>query len=164
MKQREQRYQVQIPARMRWDGKWVVASIRNISTRGMMLRTTAPPPPGTYVEIQMNAGAVTARSVWTFEQACGLRTQDKLDVGALRGSRAGGSTIARIHPQTAAAQSAIRRPISRGAEEEAARSRRFAAMFQFCMVVAVGVAAAGSLAYEAFHILSAPVTRIEEKL
>ena len=33
-----------LPARVRWDGRWVAASIRNISSRGLMLRTGTPPP------------------------------------------------------------------------------------------------------------------------
>lgn len=164
MQKREERHQVQIPARLRWDGKWFAASIRNISSRGMMLRTPTPPPPGTYVEVQMNAGAVAARSVWTFDQACGLRTQDRLDVNALRGSRAGGSAIARTSPRIAEARSAISRPITRSAEEQAERSRRAAALFQFLTLVAAGMTAASSLAYEAYRILSAPVAMIEERL
>ena len=163
MKQREQRHQVLIPARVRWDGRWVAASIRNISSRGLMLRTQLPPPPGTYVEIQLGSGAIAARSVWTFDQACGLRSQDKLDVNALRGSRAG-PVEPRMSAAAAEARSQIRRPVVRNAQEQAARSERLSSLMQFFTVVAVGVGAASSIAYEAYQILSVPVAQIEERM
>ena len=163
MRQREQRHPVLIPARVRWDGRWVAASIRNISSRGMMLRTGTPPPPGTYVEIQLNAGAITARSMWTFDQACGLRTQDRIDVNALKGTR-GAAPDLKASAAVAEARSQIRRPVARSAQEVEARSQRLSSLFQFFTIVAVGLSAAGSVAWEAYQILSVPVARIQEHM
>ena len=162
MKQREQRHQVVIPARVRWEGRWVPASIRNISSKGLMLRTTVPPPTGTYVEIQLGSGAITARSMWTLDQFCGLRSQDRLDVMALRGSR--GSKADASAAAVRSAPSPMRRPTGRNAQEQAELSKRLSALVQFVTVVAVGVGAAGSLGWEVYQILSAPMAAIEHRM
>lgn len=157
MKAREQRVSVLIPARVRWGGSWSTASIRNISSRGMMLRIAVPPSPGTYVEVQLNGRIITARAVWSADQSCGLQTQDKLDIGALGGTRAAAS------PSTAPARP-VRAPARLSSADAIAQSRRRSSLMQYATFAVVGLAAASSLGWEVYQTLSAPMNAIATKL
>lgn len=156
MKAREERFGVLIPARIRWDGKWAAASVRNISSRGLMLRTATPPSPGTYVEIQINSGVVAARTVWAAEQSCGLRSQERLNVAALCGTRTG-TAVEQSRPAAGVA-----RPGTRLGTND--RSRHLSSLMQYLTLAAVGTGAAFSLGWEVYQVLSAPVNVIEAKL
>lgn len=124
-----------------------------------MLRTAAPPKPGTYVEIQLGSGVVAARAMWVADQSCGLRSQDKLNVAALRGTRAGAASEAK------APAAPVQRPrASVSAHERAERSRQLSSLTQYATLAVVGMAAALSLGWEVFQVLSAPVNVIEAKL
>jgi hypothetical protein len=156
MKQREQRFAVLIPARLRWERSWVPASVRNISSRGMMLRIGKPPPKGAYVDIELAGRLVTGRVAWSNGQSCGFQLQDKIEVASLAGGRAAAQ---------AAEASPSRRSVSRPAAQEAAeRSRRQSALFQYVLFAGVGLCAAVLLATEAHKILSAPLDAIQSKL
>jgi hypothetical protein len=88
MRTREPRREVLLKARMRADGNWSDVTIRNMSSRGMMLWSDEPPRPGAYIEICGPATSVVMRTVWADGGYFGVRAQDKLDVeSALRGGR-----------------------------------------------------------------------------
>lgn len=88
MRTREPRREVFFKARMRVDGSWSDVTIRNMSSRGMMLWANDPPKPGAYVEISSPSITLCVRTVWAEDNHFGVRTQDKLDVeAALRGGR-----------------------------------------------------------------------------
>jgi hypothetical protein len=161
MKSREPRHRVLIQARLRWEGRWVAASVGNVSSRGLMLRTASPPPAGTHVEIQLPIGTVVARSMWTNQQSCGLRSQNVLDVAALRGTRRG---EAEVKAAAVASDYAKLRRSGVGLRERAERSKRLSSLVQFVTVVAVSVCAAGSLGWEVYNILSAPAKAIEARI
>jgi hypothetical protein len=157
MKPREQRFEVLIPARLRWDRSWVPASVRNISSRGMMLRITKPPPKGTYVDIEVAGRLVAGRVAWSNGQACGFQLQDRIEVASLRAGRAA--------VMAAEATGAISRGAPRPtADQIAEQSRRFSSLFQYGLFAAIGLATAGLLASEAYKILAAPLDAIEAKL
>ena len=151
MKAREQRTKVILPARVRWEGRWVSATVRNMSSGGLMIAASVPPPPGTYVEVQIAEQTIAARAMWTQQQFCGLRAQGKLDVARLCGT-----------PGPRAAATPDRRGTPR--EDRADRSRQFASLFQYCVALVFAVGAAGSLGWEVFNIISAPLTAIGHKL
>lgn len=159
MKERAPRFGVILPARARWGGAWVAATVRNVSERGLMLRTPNPPAPGTYVELQFGGMLVMARSVWTRGDTCGLKSQDRLNISALRGTPvpAGGPATAR----TPVASQGARRASAR---ELAERSQRMSSLFQYLTFAAIAVAVAGTLGVEVFHTLSAPMNVIESKM
>jgi hypothetical protein len=157
MIQREDRYDIVMPARIRWEKQWCAASVRNISRRGAMLRTVKPPPPGTYVDLELPYGIVTARSMWASGQSCGLRLQDQLDVAAILKSRGRRGGLVRPAPVAADPKPRTSRADLRA---EAERSRRRSASMQFAIVLAVGGCVAVSVAWEVYKALSAPLAAI----
>lgn len=159
MKAREERYKILMPARIRWRGAWEPASVRNISSRGMMLRAGAAPPPGTYVEIELANRVVAARAIWCDGQSCGFRTQDVLDVTSLRGARGGGQAAT----PAASTFKAPSRP-KPTPQEITERSRQMSAMFQFSTLVVVGLGTAIFVASEVYRVLSAPINAISDQL
>ena len=72
-----------LPARMRLDGGWVDVSIRNLSSRGMMIHSVHAVERGTYVEVRRGVHAMVGRAVWRKGRTFGLQTQDPVDVDAL---------------------------------------------------------------------------------
>lgn len=87
MKSREPRQTVLIPAQIRGDSAWSEVCIRNVSSQGMMLEMSRPPAPGCYVELRRANVVVVARVMWAEADRCGLRTQAKVDLGALAGTK-----------------------------------------------------------------------------
>lgn len=154
MKTREPRIKVILPARLRWEGRWVTATIRNLSSRGLMVAAPAPPPPGTYVEVQVASQVITARTVWTQEQLCGLLAQGRLDVGQLCGGS--GTRPTPDFDRRATPRASVR--------QQADNSRQLASLFQYAVAVAFALTAAGSVGWEVYKTLSAPMTAIEAKL
>lgn len=117
MRVREPRRRVMLPARMRRDGGWVDVSIRNLSSRGMMIHSDHAVERGTYVEVRRGAHAVIGRVMWRKDLTFGMHTQDRLDVdaiverpGAAIGLRPNGEPERRRAPRPAGdAASSIRR-------------------------------------------------------
>jgi len=134
------------------------ASIRNVSGRGMMLRMPQPPRPGTYVEIEAGTSAVAARAVWTAGQSCGLHSRERFDLTSFGKTR--GRPVLRTAPQPQS------RPVQRRLtiEQKADRSRQHSSLMQYLTFAAVGIAAATSLGWEVYHVLSAPMSAIHSKL
>ena len=161
MTPREPRYETVLPAKIRWDARWLPSTIRNVSTRGLMLRMPGPPPPGTYVEVQTPVGVLVARAMWTLNQSCGLRLQDRLDVQAILSGR-NSTPRATSTAKPASVWAPRRQHIDIGARAE--RSKRLGALMQFTIVVGVGSCAAGSIAWEVYKTMSAPLTAIGKQM
>jgi hypothetical protein len=142
---------------VRCDSGWIPASVRNISSRGMMLRIKTPLPKGTYVDIELAGRLVTGRVAWSNDNSCGFQLQDRIEVASFRGVRA---------KAAAAAQSSSEaRPVARlSAEQISERSRRASSLFQYLIFAAVGLSAASLLAVEAYKVLSAPLEVVKSKL
>ena len=85
MRPREARLKVVLKARMRLDGRWEDACIRDISSRGLCIQSASPPSRGSYVEIFRGRHTAVARVVWTKEGRFGVYTQDRIDVDAFIG-------------------------------------------------------------------------------
>lgn len=159
MKPRETRHGVSLPARLRWQGHWLSASVHNISAHGLLLTLPEPPKPGTYVEIYLGAAHVVARSIWTAGQFCGLRSRETFDLSGILGNR-GPGRIALAN--RAPAQAPARRRPSVSEPEEA--SRRMASLFQYATFTLVAVTAASTIAWEVYKTLSAPMDAIHGAL
>lgn len=84
MKAREERQQVEIPARLRADGPYSNVTIRNISTEGLMLSGPELPPVGTKVQIVRARFVIDGRVMWSTRDRCGVRSRRLLDPSALR--------------------------------------------------------------------------------
>ena len=142
MRTREKRKALRLPAQMRSDIGWSDVHINDVSGRGMMLTRidAPPPPPGSYLEVRRGTVAVVARIVWRHGRKFGVRAQDSIDMHDL--------IAAKPLPdaETTGANNTRRRPAP---VETAARSRHFARLFQYAvLLVAIGagtVALAGSV-------------------
>lgn len=166
-RQREERISVVIPSRMRVDNCWTDVCIRNISSRGLLVASVAPPPLGSYVEIRRGTQIIVARAMWARGQYCGLRSQEKLPVQRI-------ITEPRLtsRPQVAIAAPAPtadrRRDSRRGSPGDIAerqeRSRRVASAFQFVVLVAAALGASGWAASSVYTMLASPLTTVEHAL
>lgn len=58
------------------DAKWIDVTIRNVSSRGMLLESPALLKRGTYLEVRRGSAVIVARAVWADGQKVGVRTQD----------------------------------------------------------------------------------------
>lgn len=83
MKPREPRLTCVVKARMRLGGVWSDACIRNISSRGMLIRAASAPPRGTYLELYRGRHVIVARVAWCEGKSFGIQTQDRVDVAAV---------------------------------------------------------------------------------
>ncbi len=147
-----------MPARMRWDGAWLPASIRNISRHGVELDIPNPPRAGTYVELQIGKATLAARMIWTASPACGLRLGEALDLSTLNAS---GGTIG-IKSVTRPASARLQaQPVQRSHAEQHEHSRRMASLIQYVTFVVIILSAATGLGWEVYQTLSSPVLALD---
>ncbi len=160
MKEREDRQSVFISARMRWDGCWQAANVRNVSAHGLLVAMAEPPAAGTYVEVQIGKIMLAARSVWSSGLTCGLRSRDFIDVASLQGPR--------TRPPAKSAAKRGPRPVAEKYQPPARlrheQSRWLSAMMQYATFLAVAVCAASGVAWEVHKTLSASTDAIGEAL
>jgi hypothetical protein len=158
MKQREPRQQVLLPARMRWDGAWVDGQVRNVSAHGLMLAAATLPPRGTYVEVAVGSLVITARAMWTGPECCGLRARSPIDFERLRERRAprGAATTEFSGPD----RRAPRPPVPQQAEA----SRQVGNLIQYLTALSVAVVVAGTVSWEVYKTMSAPMTTIAQAM
>lgn len=160
MKPRETRRRSLVKGRLRHGVSWRDVSILNISTRGLLLHTAAPPMRGTYVEVHRGGQAIIARVVWTRDQRFGVQTQDWLNVDDFVAERsasaAEGHGLAR--PRALAERRSSPRTLSsRDAHE---RSKHVARTIEFASV-AIFIAGLGFILLAAAgRALSDPLSRV----
>lgn len=159
MKPREPRKSVWIPSRMQADRVWVDVCIHNISSRGLLVQTEQPPQPGTYIDIRRGTQIIIGRAVWRRDKFFGVRTQERLNIDSIINEP---RLTSRPTVASADADGPERRTPARAITQadiaaRAESSRRFAAAFQFCLILAGCAAAATFCAYEVKQILSAPM-------
>lgn len=74
---------MRIGVRVRTDSGWVDATVRNVSSRGMMLHSLQPLRRNQFVEIMRGRARVVGRIVWSDDTGFGLQAQDIVDIPAL---------------------------------------------------------------------------------
>lgn len=137
-RQREQRTPVSISARLKSDLGWGDTQICNVSSRGMMMKSTPPPPVGSYVEICRGGISVVGRIKWIAADRFGMHAVEHIDLTELRSARRGPSAMVpdrRRRPRAAA--QIWRLP---DYQEQSAAAQRLGRMIQF-----VGIAGAAGL-------------------
>lgn len=145
MKPREHRHNVVLQARMRIGSAWTDICIRNISSRGLMAQAGTPPERGAYVEIYKGRQIIVGRVMWSRDRRFGIRTQDRLNIGAIvqepalhgagRPAAPGGTgLVERRSDPSRLTQAAI--------AERLERSRRLSSAVQFGIIIACGAAVA----------------------
>lgn len=80
---REDRKTVRIGVRVRTDAGWIDATVRNVSSRGLMLHSIEPLHRNQFVEITRGRTRVVGRVVWSDDTNFGLQAQDAVDISAL---------------------------------------------------------------------------------
>jgi hypothetical protein len=80
---RETRKTVCIGVRVRTDAGCIDATVRNVSTRGMMLQSVEPLQRNQFVEITRGRTRVVGRVVWSDDASFGLLAQDAVDITGL---------------------------------------------------------------------------------
>ena len=162
MKQREPRRKVMVRARMRRGTGWGDVTIHNMSSRGLLATADEEFRPGTVIEIRRIHHIIVGRVVWAKGQYFGVRTQDKIDIDGIVSAKPPAQK-----PGTEAGTSGSdRRGANRAVSvaEREAKSRRFAARFQF-VVMLIGIGAAGLIAVQYVSgVLSTPLAAVSAAL
>lgn len=136
-RKRESRRKTALAARMRVDGAWCDATVLNMSSRGVMIRTAQPMRAGTYLEIRRGTDlTIVGRVVWSNGPYAGVRAQDVIDVEATACTPGTGARSASAGDR----RSATRRPENPSVQAE--RSRQIGVFLQYgAMAAAVTFAA-----------------------
>ncbi len=165
MTPREPRTNVVLPARIRWDDRWISATIRNVSPHGLMLCAVTLPPPGKYVEVHLFSDVITARSVWSNADLGGFQTHETLNLTQLT-STAGIAAAATGSAVVGAAfgKKASFKPVDMPSAPVRRSSSQLGRLMQFGTMVALSVCAAGSLGWEVYQTLRAPFAAAEKSL
>jgi hypothetical protein len=157
---REARRKVMLRATMCTGGPRVDVCVRDISSRGMMVQAGAPPPRGTFVELDCAGHEIVGMVIWRREHRFGLQTRDRINVRSL----AHGIPPATDTPRPAGAR-AVRRPAARtGARADAEASRILAGKMELAVVLVFGAALVAGLAASAFETLSRPFGAVSSLL
>ena len=120
---RESRRKVLIRASMRAGGPRTDICIRDISPRGLMAQAAAPPPRGTYVDLDCAGHQIIGLVIWRRERRFGIQTRERINVAAL---------ASRIAPEILAPRRAGSRPPQTGAiQTRAGNSRALAGRMEF---------------------------------
>ena len=89
MNARQPRQTTFLSARMRSDGGWHDAIIRNVSAKGAMLQLDGvAPPTGSFIELRRATSVIVAQVRWAAADCCGIRTRETIDIDALKAGAA----------------------------------------------------------------------------
>lgn len=157
MKPREHRQTIRVTARMKTASGWQDVAIQNASAHGLKISAAFPMRRGECIELRRASQIIVARVMWAEGGHYGVRTQDTVDIPALIAPNAGKAEIA------IASVRSDRRGAPR-VQDRAARSRAFAAQFQWLAIIAALVLGAGYAAWTAFEALSEPLGAISGAL
>ena len=128
-KPRELRRKLLVPARVRDCAGWSDACIVNISSRGLMIRSSRPIAPDSEVEIWSGDHAIAARVVWRDGARAGLRSEEPIPVEQILTVGSAPALQLAAPPKT--------KPRHQGSEE---RSRLRGRTMEFVATVAIGAA------------------------
>ena len=152
---RETRRKVLIRATMRAGGPRTDVCIRDISSRGMMVQMGAPPPRGTFVDLDCAGHQIVGLVIWRHDHRFGVQTRDKLNVHAI---------VNRLPAEALLPQ----RPGTRRGPRAAARagdaSRALGGRMEFAMMALFAAALVAALGMTAFQTLSRPFDAISTML
>lgn len=161
---RDPRIKVLLPSRMRVGASWVEACIHNVSSRGLLVASDEAPKPGTYVEIRRGRNVLIGRAVWARGRMFGVRTQDRVDLAALKAdpAAAGRRGDAADGPIERRGEDRFRRDAAMARTLE--RNRALSHLMQFGLIAFGAVAACALVATAAYSVLQAPLARIQQAM
>jgi hypothetical protein len=140
---------------MRAGGPRTYVCIRDISTRGIMAQASAPPPRGTYVDLDCAGHQIVGIVVWRRERRFGIRTRERINVAALAG---------RIAPEILAPPRRRTGPSPLAARTGAGASRTLAGRMEFALIAVFAAALIAGLGVTAFQALSRPMDAVSSLL
>lgn len=148
-----------IKARMRTAGAWRDTCILNVSSRGMLLRSSEAPGRGSYLEIRRGDHIIVARVVWTAPGRFGVQTQDPVSVDSLgqASGRSSCSTAGEPHP-------AERRSVGRVLQVAHDQSRSVGRLIEFGTFLMIGGLATMLVAGVAVEVLFEPLAQADAAL
>jgi hypothetical protein len=153
---REPRRKVLIRATMRAGGPRTDVCIRDISSRGLMAQAGAPPPRGTYIDLDCAGHQIVGLVVWRRERRFGIQTRERINVAALAN---------RIAPEILAPTRRSSRASPPAAlPAGAGRSRALAGRMEFALVALFAAALVAGLGISAFQALSRPLDAVSTML
>lgn len=152
---REPRRKVMIRAVMRAGGPRTDVCVRDISSRGMMLQAGAPPPRGTFVELDCAGHQIVGLVIWRRERRFGIQTRDRINVHALA-NRLPAEALVPPRPAT--------RHGPRAAARATNASRTLGGRMEFALVALFAAALVAALGVTAFQTLSRPFDAISTML
>ena len=153
---RETRRKVLIRATMRAGGPRTDVCIRDISSRGMMVQMGAPPPRGTFVDLDCAGHQIVGLVIWRHDHRFGVQTRDRLNVHAI---------VNRLPPEALVPQAQGKRKGARAAMRTgASASRALGGRMEFAMVALFAAALVAALGMTAFQTLSRPFDAISTML
>ncbi len=160
-RKREPREPVILAARIRLDSGWVDATIRNVSTKGMMIEMSSPPPRGSFMEIRRGSAIVVGQVRWVAQDCCGLLAQGRVPVAQLKRD----PRLA-YKPNADGSVQVERRAEARilSAEEVAERSRLKAMLVQKAIIAAAGIAGVCFVGSLMLGVIEKPMESIEKHL
>lgn len=160
---REERRTISLNARLRFDDGWRDVTIGNVSSRGLMLRGSALPQRGTFIEVRHHNLCIVGRVVWSQGLRAGVRTQDLVDVPTLIGSPTARIRKADLERRRVSKTLKGRAP-ALSSVDRAEASRRFGRIFEWSAIAAGGALLAIGAADAAFSALEAPMGKVREAL
>ncbi|WP_133365896.1 PilZ domain-containing protein [Qipengyuania sediminis] len=158
---RETRRTVRISVRVRTDAGWIDATVRNLSTRGMMLDSPQPLRRNQFVEVTRGHRRVVGRIVWSEAERCGLHSQDMIDIAGLLATPGTPSGVER-RSQSRAGTPAPRRPV--GIADQAHFARLVGRTIERGALVIAGAAVAALIAAAALDTLARPFEQVDAVL
>lgn len=156
-KPREERRGILLAARMRDADGWRDVTICNVSSRGMMIKASPPPPSGAFIELRRNDVCVVGQVKWTKGICFGIRAQDRIDLHHLVTSEKTPAHCASGNDRRAADRSA-ERPVDLA--QVAERNRRFARIFDYAIIVSAVIAAGIAISEIAGTVLKTPMAKV----
>ena len=153
---REPRRKVLIRASMRAGGPRTDVCVRDISSRGMMIQTGAPPERGTFVDLDCGGHQIVGLVVWRRDRRFGIQTQDRINVHALA-SRVPAEVVAAPREATTQGPRAALRA-------SGGSGRTLAGRMEFAVMALFAAALVATLGVTAFQTLSRPFDAISAML
>lgn len=146
---REDRHKVLIRAQMCVGGPPIDVCIRDVSSRGLLVQASEPPPRGAYVELVYGSAEVVGRVIWRKDRRFGIQSRERINVPAL---------ISGLATPAPPRRSASARPAAR------ADAGRASGVMEYAAIAAVVLFLVAVLGLAAFQTLSRPVSDISAKL
>ncbi len=147
---------------MRRESGWSDVTICNLSSRGLMARCENAPPRGAFIEVRRGASCIVGQVRWSHGTFFGVQARERIDIPSVIEPTArekAPNEERRSLPRDDAAARGKARTVR--TEEQ---SRRWAHMFEWLTIAAIGIGLAALVASEVYSVFSAPLTEVREAL